>query len=207
VRYFFTFSTNQLFNYFFTNRGKKIMNATVTKQPKDVDSVTQTRFLMIALRLAPACVLLGWAIGGLSGLLFALPGSIVAALAVELLSGRLGDGSVNILYGMGRANGTFRDQFIGTLNQARFHKMSKRHDLALECVDEVLAADTDFPEALFLKAQILWEGYQHTAAAKQCLFHLMKVEPDKEASFHRWAVSLYKEIAGYERSQNELFPK
>ena len=79
----------------------------------------------------------------------------------------MGDGSVNILYGMGRTDGTFRDQFIGTLNQARFHKMSKRHDLALECVDEVLAADPDFPEALFLKAQILWEGYQDAAAAKK----------------------------------------
>ena len=143
----------------------------------------------------PACALLGWAIGGLSGLLWALPGSMVAVFAVELFSGWLGDGSVNILYGMGRVDGTFRDQFIGTLNQARFHKMSKRHDLALECVDEVLAADPDIPKALFVKAQILWEGYQDSVVAKQCLFHLMKVEPDKEASFHRWSLSLYKEIA------------
>ena len=172
-----------------------MMNATVKKQPKDVNSVTQTRIIMIAVRLAPPCAWLGWAIGGLTGLLWALPGSMVAVLAVEFFSGWLGDGSVNILYGMGRADGTFRDQFIGTLNQARFHKMSKRHDLALGCVDEVLAADPDFPEALFIKAQILWEGYQDAAAAKQCLFHLMKVEPDKEASLHRWGLSLYKEIA------------
>ena len=171
------------------------MNATVKKQPKDVDSVTQTRFIMIAVRLAPVCAFLGWAIGGIPGLLIALPGSIVAALAVELLSGRLGDGSVNVLYGIGRIDRTFRDQFIGTLNQARFHKMSKRHDLALVCVDEVLAADPNFPEALFVKAQILWEGYQDGTAAKQCLIHLMKVEPDKEATFHRWALSLYREIA------------
>ena len=171
------------------------MNAHAKKQPKDVDSVTQTRFLMIALRLAPICALFGWAIGGLSGLLFALPVSIVAALAVELLSGRLGDGSVNVLYGMGRVDRTLRDQFIGTLNQARFHKMSKRHDLALACVDEVLAADPNFPEALFVKAQILWEGYQDAAAAKKCLMHLLKAEPDKAATFHRWSLALYKEIA------------
>jgi tetratricopeptide (TPR) repeat protein len=107
----------------------------------------------------------------------------------------LGDGSVNVLYGMGRVDRTLRDQFIGTLNQARFHKMSKRHDLALACVDEALAADPNFPEALFVKAQILWEGYQDAAAAKKCLIHLMKAEPDKEATFHRWALSLYKEIA------------
>ena len=90
------------------------------------------------------------------------------------LSGRLGDGSVNVLYGMGRVDRTLRDQFIGTLNQARFHKMSKRHDLALACVDEVLAADPDFPEALFIKAQILWEGYQDAAADQLDLLGLSR---------------------------------
>ena len=117
---------------------------------KDVDSVTQTRFMMIAVRLAPACALLGWAIGGIPGLLVALPGSIVAALAVEIISGKFWDGSVNILYGTGRLDRTMRDQFIGTLSQARFHKMSQRHDLALGCVDEVLAAAPNYTEALFL---------------------------------------------------------
>ena len=175
------------------------------KQPKDVNSVTQTRFIVIAVRLAPVCALLGWAIGGVSGLLWALPGSIVAAFAVELLTGSLGDGSVNILYGTGRLDRTMRDQFIGTLSQARFHKMNKRHDLALGCVDEVLAAAPNYTEALFLKAQIIWEGYQDATTAKQCLIHLMKSESDKEAAFHRWAVSLYKEITAQGRKQNELF--
>ena len=67
----------------------------------------------------------------------------------------------------------------------------------LSCINEVLAADPNFPEALFVKAQVLWEGYQDAAAAKQCLIHLMKAVPNKEATFHRWAVSLYKEIAAY----------
>jgi len=178
------------------------MNATVKNQPKDVNSVTQTRFLMIAMRLAPAGAFLGWAIGGVSGLLWALPGSILAAFAVELFTGSLGDGSVNILYGTGRLDRTMQDQFIGTLRQARFHKMSQRHDLALGCVDEVLAAAPNYIEALFLKAQILWEGNHDAANAKNCLIHLMKVEPDKEAPFHRWAVSLYKEIAASTSKRN-----
>ena len=171
------------------------MNATVKKQPKDVNSVTQTRLIMIAVRLAPVCALFGWAIAGVPGLLGALPGSIIAAFVVEILTGKLGGGAVNVLYGTGRLDRTFRDQFIGTLSQARFHKMNQRHDLALGCVDEVLAAAPNYIEALFLKAQILWEGYQDSAAAKTCLLHLIEVEPDKEAPFHRWAVSLYKEIA------------
>jgi tetratricopeptide (TPR) repeat protein len=180
------------------------MNATAKKQPKDVNSVTQTRFLMIAVRLAPICALLGWVIGGLQGVLYGLTVSVLAVFAVELLSGGIGDGSVNILYGTGRLDRTMQDQFIGTLSQARFHKMGLRHDLALECVNEVLAAAPNYIEALFLKAQILWEGYHDAANAKNCLIHVIKVEPDKEAPFHRWSLALYKEMAHYERDQNEL---
>jgi len=181
------------------------MNSYAKNQPKDVNSVTQTRFLMMVVRMAPACALLGWAIGGPKGFLYGIPASVLAAFAVELLSGGLGNGSVNLLYGLGRTDRTFRDQLIATLNQSRFHKMSKRYDLAQTCINEVLAADPAFPEALFVKAQILWEGYQDSAAAKQCLINLMKVEPEKEAPFHRWSLALYREIAGYERSRNKRF--
>ena len=106
------------------------MITTVKKQPKDVNSITQTRLLMIAMRLAPVCALLGWAIGGKSGLLMALPAGIIAAFAVEYLSGGLSSTSVNILYGTGRLDRSMRDQFIATLSQARFSKMSRRHDQA-----------------------------------------------------------------------------
>ena len=183
------------------------MNTIVKKQPRDVNSITQTRLIMIAVRLAPVCALLGWMIGGLQGVLYGLTVSFLAVFAVELLSGGIGNGSVNILYGTGRLDRTMRDQFIGTLSQARFHKMSQRHDLALGCVDEVLAAAPNYTEALFLKAQILWEGYQDSAAAKKCLIHVIKVEPDKEAPFHRWSLALYKEIAGCERNRNNRFQK
>ena len=84
----------------------------VKKQPKDVDSATQTLFLMIAVRLAPAGALLGWVIGGLQGVLYGLTISVLAVFAVELLSGGIGNGSVNILYGTGRRDRTMRDQFI-----------------------------------------------------------------------------------------------
>ena len=180
------------------------MAAHAKKQLKDANAIIQTRLIMSAVRIAPVGVLLGWVIGGLQGVIIALPGSILAAFAVELLSGGIGNGSVNILYGTGRLDRTMRDQFIGTLSQARFHKMSQRHDLALGCVDEVLAVAPNYIEALFLKAQILWEGYRDSAAAKKCLIHVIKVEADKEAPFHRWSLSLYKEMTEYKRDQHRL---
>jgi tetratricopeptide (TPR) repeat protein len=181
------------------------MNATAKKQSKDVNSVSQTRFLTIAVRLAPVCALLGWAIGGKSGIFMALSASIIAAFAVECLSGGLSNTSVNILYGTGRLDRSMRDQFIGNLSQARFHKMSQRHDQALRYVDEVLASAPNYIEALFLKAQILWEGYRDSTGAKHCLLNVIKVEPDKEAPFHRWSLALYKEIAGWEHSRTKRF--
>ena len=72
------------------------MTAHAKKQLKDVNSVTQTRFLMIAVRIAPVCVLLGWVIGGMQGVLYGLTGGVLAAFAVEFLSGGIGNGSVNI---------------------------------------------------------------------------------------------------------------
>ena len=58
-----------------------------------------------------------------------------------------------------------------------------------------------------MKAQILWEGYRDSTAAKHCLLQVIKVEPDKEAPFHRWSLVLYKEIADWERNRNKTFAK
>lgn len=179
------------------------MNLNAKNQPGDTDSITQTRFLLSVARLAPACVLLGWMIGGLQGVLYAIPGSVVAASALNLLCGQTGAGSVNVLYGMGRNHRTSKDQLVGTLTQARVHKMNKYHDQALACIEEVLAADPHFPEALFVKAQILWDGFQDGPAAKQCLIMVMKLESDTASIFHRWAVRLYNEIVTTQRKQNE----
>jgi hypothetical protein len=45
-----------------------------------------------------------------------------------------------------------------------------------------------------LKAQILWHGFEDAEAAKQCLLKVIRVEPDKKAVFHRWALNLYGDI-------------
>jgi len=48
---------------------------------------------------------------------------------------------------------------------------------------------------LFLKAQILWEGFEDREAAKSCLLKIIKLEPDKDALYHRWALDLYRELS------------
>jgi len=62
------------------------MTASANKKLKDVNAITQTRLIMIAVRIAPAGVLLGLMVGGLQGVLYGLTGSILAAFAAEILS-------------------------------------------------------------------------------------------------------------------------
>jgi hypothetical protein len=69
-----------------------------------------------------------------------------------------------------------------------------RFDEALTKIEDILALDPEFPEALFLEAQILWHGFEDADAAKQCLLKVFRVEPDKRAVFHRWALNLYGDV-------------
>ena len=64
-------------------------------------------------------------------------------------------------------------------------------------IDDVLDKDPEFPDALFLKAQILWEGFGNRKEALGCLKKLMQVVPDHEP-LHRWASSYHNEITGME---------
>ena len=57
------------------------------------------------------------------------------------------------------------------------------------------AKEPDFPEALFLKAQILWEGFDDREGAKNSLMRIIKVEPDEKAVLRRWALNLYRELS------------
>jgi tetratricopeptide (TPR) repeat protein len=83
----------------------------------------------------------------------------------------------------------------GDLNVVRYHKLCHRFDDALIKIEEILARDPDFAEALFLKAQILWEGFEDRKAARKCLLKIMAVEPDENAVFHRWALNFYEALS------------
>ena len=133
--------------------------------------------------------------GALAGLLAAAAVSTAIGSATTIFTDALGGGAVNVFYGMGRRTTGLRDRLAGDLNVARYHKICNRLDEALLQIEEVLAKDPDFPAALFLKAQILWEKFEDREAARECLLKITKVEPDKDAVFHRWAMDLYREMS------------
>jgi tetratricopeptide (TPR) repeat protein len=148
----------------------------------------------------PVLGLLGLILGGVPGLLIGMAASAGVAFTSDIFCGAIGSGSVNLLYGTGRRTSSLQEQIAGDLNIVRFHKMNQRFDRALETVEEVLERDPDFPEALFLKAQVLWDGFEDYAGTSQCLQRVMEVSPDESAAFHRWAVRMYEEM----HKKNEL---
>jgi tetratricopeptide (TPR) repeat protein len=173
------------------------------KPRKDVDSayvaLTFRNILWALPYLAMLGLCLGYAAGGtlgaVAGLLAATAVSALIGSAATIFSGFVGGGAVNALYGTGRRIIGVRERLAGDLNVVRYHKLCNRFDEALIKIEEVLARDPDFTEALFLKAQLLWEGFEDREAAGECLLKIIKVEPDEKAVFRRWALNFYRELS------------
>jgi tetratricopeptide (TPR) repeat protein len=97
------------------------------------------------------------------------------------------------------------EKFYTLSDQARYHKMQNEFDQALGTVNAVLEQDPEFPDALFLKAQILGDGFGNSAAAKRYLKKVMKAVPNKDETIHRWASTYYDELTGMERGKQTHF--
>ena len=119
----------------------------------------------------------------------------------RLRRGGIGNTSANLLYGLGRNTAGARAQLAADVSQARFHKMNGDFENALIKLDTVVARDPDDPEALFLRAQILWEGYGDRQGAKQSLIRLFAAQPDRNACTRRWGKVLYRQMVQQEKDE------
>ena len=118
---------------------------------------------------------------------------IVSAPLAVGLSDAMGERSVNFFYGLGQRRLTTRHRLVGELDKIRYSERQKDFDKALSQVNDVLAKESEFPEALFLKAQILCEGFGNAAAAKSLLEKVMQLVSGKEP-LHQWALSYSSNI-------------
>jgi len=125
-------------------------------------------------------------------LLCSIPFSIIYAFAVEKLGSRLG--------GTGRSNRkvTPRELHSADLAKARFSKAKGQFKEALNIINEVVEKDPEFPDALLLKAQILWEGFENRELALKYLNKVIELVQEDDL-IRRWAVNYYHEIIKYHR--------
>ena len=61
--------------------------------------------------------------------------------------------------------------------------------------------DPDFPDALFVKAQILSDGFEDSAAARQYFTKVMEVVPNEDETLHRWGLAYCDELTRMEKRQ------
>jgi tetratricopeptide (TPR) repeat protein len=175
------------------------------KREKDVARVI--RFLMWYGVLLGALV----TIGGFSGLpvftlRFFLPIAIIPlplCILSDYVVERLGSGFGGVLSGWISRRLTTRESLAADLEKARYSKREGRFKEALAIVNGALDKEPDFPEALFLKARILWEGFGNREGARGCLKKVMEAVPNDE-TLHRWALNYYHEITKTDIPKEEI---
>lgn len=121
--------------------------------------------------------------------LCAAPLSVLFALTVE----KLGVGLGNKLSGWSSKKIPREEQFSADLAKARFCKGKGQYKEAITLLNGVLKEYPEFPDALLLKAQILWEGFENKGAALKNLEKTIELVQD-DNPVHRWAVNYYSEV-------------
>ncbi len=121
--------------------------------------------------------------------IFSIPFCILFSYCIERFGSILG----NMLTGWSSSKVSPRETLTADLEKAKSKKRNGEYKEAIEIIDQVLEMDPDFPDALYLKARILWEGFEKRNEASECLQKVIRLVPQEE-TLHRWASSFLKEI-------------
>jgi hypothetical protein len=121
-------------------------------------------------------------------------------LAINLLIDRLicasGTGFAGLIYGANRRYRSVDELCQGDLQRVKFYRRHQRYSEALTLVDQVLAKAADYPDALYLKADILWHGFGDRQQALLCLKRIMG-HPGVDATRRQWAVNFYRQLKSH----------
>ena len=171
------------------------------KPLKNIDSVARSQFIKFFLWLfGPLCVL-GFLFIRIEGIAIAFIASLVITPVVMFVLDKFSGGTSSLIYGGSHGTWSERELLEGDLNTAKYYKMRKEYDQALKAVNHILKIDPEFTEALFIKAQILWDGFENSAAAKANLKKIIEMKKEEDTSFYRWASNLYDELTEIERNK------
>ena len=133
--------------------------------------------------------------GAIVGLAVSLAVSVLIGSATPIFNAPRDGSTVSTGSKPARSSTIVGKQTASDLNAVRYYKLCHQFDDALLKIEEVLDKDPDFVEALLLKAQVLWEGFEDRNAASECLLKILATEPDEKAVFHRWALNFFNELS------------
>ena len=138
------------------------------KPMKDVDSAQRTFHIRAFCIPLPFLGIVGFMLDGVTGLFLAAMLCLLISALTVFISESLG-GIAGGLYGGREPIWSTQERYSADLSRVRVQKMNKKYDKSLLIIDKVLIKQPDFNEALFLKAQILAEGFDDIYDAKNCL--------------------------------------
>jgi tetratricopeptide (TPR) repeat protein len=127
------------------------------------------------------------------GIIILVSAAVLLAVIFFFAVGRFSGSYLNLLMPGGRSIRSRREQMAADFAGIKEDKRQGRFEEALQKMDAYLAKDPNYPEALFLKAQILMQGSGNAAEARRYLTRVRKAVPEKEP-LHRWAEGLLAEI-------------
>jgi len=147
-------------------------------------------FVPICLLLTMGSWFLGLGPGGLAGSI--LLSGLITALAMHVTDG-FGSRVANRLYGTGRTRRSIEDLTAADMARARALRLEGDYVHALAAVEQVLAGAPEYPAAVFLQAEILWDGFRKKPEAVNALLEVIRItgEGDKVRG---WALALLEEI-------------
>jgi len=117
-----------------------------------------------------------------------IPISLLYAYIVEKLGSGLGT-----FIGWSSKKVSPRETFSADLARARYSKSACRFEEALGIINRVLDKDPEFPDALYLKATILWEGFKKRQQSATCLKKVMALVENHE-TLHQWALTYFQDM-------------
>ena len=171
------------------------------KPLKNIDLVAWSQFIKFFVWLfGPLCVV-SILFSGIKGVAITFILSLVITPVVMFVLNKFSGGTSSLIYGGGHGTWSKREQLEGDLNTVKYYKMRKEYDQALKTVNNILNKDPEFSEALLIKAQILWEGFENSATAKANLKKITGIKIDKDEPIHRWASNLYDELTEIEKNK------
>lgn len=127
-------------------------------------------------------------------IIFSLLSIFVCGLLVYLLEATLSaffSGGIEL--GRNSRDENLHEMFSADMEKARHSKRRNRFQEALKTVNAVLSEIPDYPEALYLKAQILWEGFGNYSQAVNYLDKVLQLV-DEQEGLYRWASTYYNEV-------------
>jgi hypothetical protein len=114
------------------------------------------------------------------------------------VTSRSTDEVASCLCGWGREGTSQQDWLAGEMHKIRSLKRQRNFDKAFASVNALLDEVPNFPDALYLKGHLLWEGFKNPWAAESYFRRVIELTEDNQP-VHRWASSclsgLYSKVS------------